>query len=77
MNVNSLKTGPGIINRMRRILSTPAHQRRTKFGHGWGWEITNGQRRIREEFPKLEPAMELMFSTTGPQTVDDLEEIYP
>ncbi len=35
MNVVQLKTGRGILRRMKRILETPFHQRRAKFGRGW------------------------------------------
>ena len=77
MNINSLKTGRGIIRRMRRILSTSVHQRQATFGRGWGWEITNGQRRIREEWPELEQDMLDMLRETGPRTVDNLEGVYP
>lgn len=71
------KTGRGVLNKMRRILETPYPQRRQKFGRGWAWDLTNGQERIREEFPELVPEMKAIFTNAGPKTCDDLYIVAP
>jgi len=73
--MKNLKTGKGVLRRMKRILETPFHQRRAKFGRGWAWEITNGREIIREDFSELLPEMRGLFDT--PKTVDDLVEVLP
>ena len=75
--MNTLKTGKGILNRMRRIQACNVAYRRARFGRGWAWEITNGDYRIRDEFPELIPELIAFRQETAPKTIDDLTPIYP
>ena len=76
-SVNGMKTGKGILRKMKRILETPYHQRRGKFGRFWVMELINGEQIIREEYPELTGEVVRVLQKGAPKTVDDLVAVYP
>lgn len=74
-SILNLKTGRGVLNRLKAIRETPLFERPSKYGRGWPWEITNGRERIREEFPELLDEMNEIFERTSIKKSDDLEVI--
>jgi len=73
----NLRTGKGVLNRMRRILESPVDGRRSRFGRGWAWDLFNGEAMIREQWPELIPEMQALQREYAPRTISDLTPIYP
>ncbi len=74
-SIVNLKSGRAVLRQLAAIQATPWARRARKYGRGWAWEVTNGQRLIHEQYPDLVPELQRLCSQ--PVTVDQLLPVVP